>query len=110
MQACVASILELPLSAVPFIDPDAESVDSFMSKWREFARSHGYDLVFMTAGEKDLPRGFSVGVGEAANEEDHAVVCLNGEIVHDPFVGAKPLQSIKAHGYFVAMYPKGQPQ
>lgn len=112
MQACVASILELPLSAVPFIDPDAETPYSFMGKWREFVRHYGYDLLFISKSAPGFetefhPRGYSIGIGEAKNGEDHAVILLDCNAVHDPYLGGEPLKEIKGHIYFVAMNPKG---
>lgn len=108
MRACVASILEVPYKDVPFIDPDKEDVESFLAKWRAYTQLHGFDLLWVWHDVvKHRPLGLSIGVGENKDGEDHAVVCLDGEIVFDPYLGGATLKSIKTYGYFVAMNPKG---
>lgn len=107
MRACVASILELPYDSVPLIDPDAENVETFLEKWRQFVRRHGYDLLWI--GSEALvhqPKGYSIGVGANKDGEDHAVVCLDGKEVFDPYLGGAPIEALYTFGYFVALDPK----
>lgn len=88
--ACIASILEIPLEDVP--NPKGED---WVHRFNEWLRDYGLAIVTMglPEGAKDMPldmrRYFLPGycilaVKSPRGDWTHAVVCLDGEIVHDP--------------------------
>lgn len=83
--ACVASILEIPLAEVPYFVafPDWEKEQArFLAERGLHAKwSYGYG--------HSKPEGYSIAVGISPRSRKdkplyHAVVALDGEIVHDP--------------------------
>lgn len=89
--ACIASILELPLAEVAQIHPkDAR----YWGPWDEWLHSKGLEFHIHRADAP--PKGYSIafgfgdrtypeGHGMAGQTIGHAVVCFNGHVVHDPF-------------------------
>lgn len=74
--ACLASILELPENEVPDLDnTDKPQVDKFLAK-------HGFEYQRVPADIK--PAGHHVIEGISPRGGAHAVVGLNGRLVHDP--------------------------
>ena len=102
--ACVASILELPLREVAQIHPKAAR---YWSAWDDWFGSQG--LVFMLHGlGKTPPKGWSIAYGEgyrvypddhdlAGLPINHACVAFDGEVLHDPFPGGKGLKAIDGY-------------
>lgn len=93
-QAALASILDLPLEAVPHIAHEATDGDIIWEREREFLKTQGLIPVH-TAWEDDLKRvfkclkAFNPGVyyllsGTSKNGTGHIVVALDDRIVHDP--------------------------
>lgn len=104
--ACVASILELPLRDVAQIHPKDKR---YWGPWREWFAARGLALVERSAANP--PKGWSIacGPGFRTYPEDHekaglpishACVAFNGEVLHDPFPGGKGLVEIQ---YFWAL-------
>lgn len=76
--ACIASILELPESAVPDLDNTNEKqVDRFLEP---------FNLVYRQFPAKGVvtPMGYYIVQGLSPRGGLHAVVGRNGRIVHDP--------------------------
>lgn len=106
--ACVASILELPLRDVAPIypkDPD------YWDRWMAWFAERGLELE--PYGVNEPPKGWSIasGIGfriypdgheKAGRPIRHACVSFNGEILHDPFPGGKGLVKITG---FTALEP-----
>lgn len=97
MAACLASILELPLSAVPFPDlnhlGDSLAWLTIFQGWLDWLAPMNLTLVEVDAGTLARPpRGWVImGVESPLNDPRepqkkllHAVVALNGQIMHDP--------------------------
>lgn len=81
LQAAVASILELPLEAVPHFV-------LFGSKWADalwtFLGELGYD-VHVKANREFCPRDYCLMSGQSPRGDFlHVVVALGGEMVHNP--------------------------
>lgn len=84
MAACIASLLELPLEAVPnfseredwfnYVD---EFLEQFDLEWLQLKYSRSTEL---------LLRGYYILSGDSPNFDgvDHVVIGHNGEVVHDP--------------------------
>ena len=75
--ACLASILELPERAVPDLDNTKE--------WEvnDFLRPYGF--TYMEFPAEDVgPVGYHIITGKSPRGGLHAVVGLNGRMVHDP--------------------------
>ena len=96
-RAAVATMLSLPLDAVPHFGDGGPTGDVFKALEKAFLASHGLvpiDAVYaggeadvqlilhvVSAMNPDVP--FLLG-GTSRNGVDHTVVCLNDAIVHDP--------------------------
>jgi len=89
--ACIASILELPLSQVASIHPKSEP---YWSAWGEWLAERGLKFSFFSPAHP--PRGYSIVTGKSSRKYpedhnkagkliDHGCVAFNGEMVHDPF-------------------------
>lgn len=85
LQACLASILEVPLEATPnFLVQESDWLDA-LAKWLDvqFAMS----VVLLKFGDTPSftqPRGYCVASGPTRRYPKHSVVWLEGRIVHDP--------------------------
>jgi hypothetical protein len=91
--ACIASILELPLRDVAQIHPKFDG--DYWGAWEDWFAER--DLFLTHRGLRNgPPKGFSIANGrssrtypdghkQAGERIHHAVVVFNGEIVHDPF-------------------------
>lgn len=114
--ACVASILELPLGGMPeYLDEEGNGVPHWLDRWGKFLRPHGLGIVYIrqAAGGVCLPPpGYAIMAAAAPTAEDpenlHAVVCRDGEVVHDPLDNVKPNRGeyVPDHWYvFTALDP-----
>lgn len=111
MRACVASILEVPYDHIPHVDPNALTQKEFFDAWKGIVSFHGYELLWITADlfteeGAPLPRGFTIGLCRNKDGEEHAVVCLDGRMAFDPYLGGGALGVIHSYGLFVALNPK----
>ena len=85
--ACLASILELPLSGVPcFLG------DDWHARYEEWLGALGMGMVSLATvdglGESWRPPGYSILAAQSPRWDClHAVVALNGEVVWDPHPG-----------------------
>jgi hypothetical protein len=94
--ACVASILELPISEVPyFMEPPpgcehapAEPCGCWWSGFLDWLAARGLTSHYFKAGDypwSGHPPGYSIAGGlNASAGLPHAVVALDGAQVHDP--------------------------
>ena len=92
--ACVASILELDLDAVPVFSAGGVDDKVFFQREREFLLSLGYVPIMMSFAH-DLgdvldwigatnPNTYYILGGMSQNNRPHSVVGLNDQIIHDP--------------------------
>lgn len=81
LQACLASIFELPLEKVPHF---AEMGHVWYEEMWAWLRKFGLMPLCVSKKSGHRPFGFSIGNGPGPRGFQHAVVCHDGEIVHDP--------------------------
>lgn len=79
-QACVASMLDVPLWAIPDLANMHE--DGWWKKSQEWFRDIGIDAVVYAGRSDDVP--LCIASYERDNGRFHAVVVQNNKIVHDP--------------------------
>lgn len=105
--ACIASILDIPLSTVPdFTD------DGFVEEVAEFLQPR--NLLYMRVSKNDplLKQMFGYGKcyhtieGTSTRGGPHACVGMNGKIVFDPHPGARPpnLVQVEYFGVFLSRF------
>lgn len=101
--ACVASILEMPLRDVCGVLPKFEG--DYWGEWNKWLASIGKQINFWSLN-RGAPKGYCIASGEggrfypeghekAGKPILHAAVLFNGELVHDPFPGAKQFDNIR---------------
>jgi hypothetical protein len=79
ISACVASLLEVPIGAVPlFVD------ENWRTRFIWWLAARG--LAAMEISAASPPSGFSIAFGPSTRLADrgHACVALDGVVVHDP--------------------------
>ena len=111
-EACVASILELPLKeCVIFTDgvDEKSELDQATQKhwWQvfvEWALHRDLIPVFILAGDfrGKAPRGYSIVSGKGPRGLDHSTVGCDGKIVHDPHPSRAGLLSVRD---FIVLLP-----
>jgi hypothetical protein len=75
LPAAMASVMRVSLEKLPGLTRDTAL---------GLARANGYELLQVENWPAILPWGYHVAIGPSPRETSHAVVCLNGIIVHDP--------------------------
>jgi hypothetical protein len=102
-KACLASVFEVGLKDIPSFGWGSDWHDKFqdylMSTWGLYAVELGIDY------DPDIfqPRGYHLIDGISPRGLLHAVVGLNGEMVHDPHPSGDGL--IEKHGYTLFVQP-----
>lgn len=90
LMAAVASIVECDLGTLPDVYEHEERGLAWWGVLVEALRPHGFVPVAYDAANPALfppiaPPGYHIGVGKSPrSEQDHAVVLLDGQLVHDP--------------------------
>ena len=119
-RACVASLLELPIEEVPHCWDGYDGSSSEMEIGRrndwmtEFLLSKGFILhsFYADGGEISLdemidmfsdsnPGVYFLLSGESATGNDHAVICRNGVIEHNPTPGSDLVGPMSHWGYWL---------
>ena len=108
-QACVASILELSLEAVPHFIAEGEP-EVWWPQLTQFLEQYGlYPLCIAAESMRPdvlgvtLPRGYHLIGGNTPGGSSHTVVGLNGEIAHDPHPDKPGLELIDEITLFVSL-------
>ena len=89
-RAVIASLLDLSISAVPhFLHLANRTAEGFYHRIEEFLESHGYAMAWHATPMYHLHEGIDVyhyisGPSPRGGGLFHAVVGLNGNVVHDP--------------------------
>ena len=94
LQAAVASILDLPLAAVPNF-MDADSAHGFWAAYEEFLRARGFEYIELPGNH--CPDCFYLASGSSPRGVKHAVIMRDGKLVHDPHpsrAGIDPIDHI----------------
>lgn len=108
--ACVASILELPIEKASSILPGQPG--SWLHRWKRWLADHGYRLVY---ADVDMPPlGYSIATVYTDRRYPdnhprrpgvliaHSCIALDGRIVHDPYPQANQNRDIR---YFIELVP-----
>lgn len=101
--ACVASILEMPLRDVCSVLPDFDG--DYWGEWNRWLATLGLQINYVPL-DQGPPKGFAIASGfggrtypeghkKAGRPILHAAVVFNGELAHDPFPCAKQFGDIR---------------
>lgn len=93
LQAAVASLLDLPLAAVPHF---VESTGDWVEDVTAFARDHGYSITWHGCRHEPPVVGLAFGFTNRSDER-HAVVYRDGEMVWDPHPSRDGLTSVMTY-------------
>lgn len=103
--ACIASILELPVEAVPNF---CQHKDWF-SRCNQWLNERGYCYLEFGLGtevqEWSSFTGYCVLVGDSPRGCKHAVVGHRAQMIHDPHPSGEGLLSIELIGYLIPLSP-----
>ena len=99
--ACLASILEIPIEAVPNVD-DGEDWLEHIDEWLQIC--HGYTLLsFHAETFYCVPAVHHIMIGKSSRGLNHAVVGFQGKIVHDPHPNNKGLITIEGYEFLLPL-------
>lgn len=115
-EACIASILEIPLSDIPIFHNSEKEQDgeTYCRNLRKFVQQFGLSYIDVEFNDAHDPKDFlkdcwvvATGPSPRGTEEwhKHAVVWRNGDIVHDPHPSNKGLNKIDLYGFFIVGDP-----
>lgn len=101
--ACIASLLDLPLKAVPnFVEIDVLGGPNWWWLADKYLGLLGYTIVEVSP--RNPPSGYYMMGGISPRSTDdcvvhHAVIGKDGEIVHDPMPGGEGLLTVQTARY-----------
>lgn len=103
LMACVASIIECSLQDLPVLG-DQHRDGSWYEVVQSSLREKGFELVYTDNYPAFLPYGYHIGAGPSPRgcTGGHAVVCLDGRIVHDPHESNAGIAFVE---YWCLIYP-----
>jgi hypothetical protein len=93
LRACLASILEIDIEAMPHFEEKGEYWFTDLRRWM---RKFNGKTVHVFPGTFK-PEGYCLAAGMSPRNIYHCVVCLDGEIVHDPHPSKSGLVSIERY-------------
>ena len=96
--ACVASLLDLEVSDVPYF----MASDPWWRRFEKWLLPRGYWPVMVPVDRNWSPPGLHILLGDTADGTPHSVVARGRKIVHDPHPG-KP--GLAQRGQTVAIVP-----
>ncbi|MCE9567417.1 MAG: hypothetical protein K8U57_35905 [Planctomycetes bacterium] len=85
--ACLASVMELPLEAVPkFFEIAGKDETEWWKAIKAWLATHGWGVINIDCNAFKLRRidGYLIVAGESARGVDHSTVWHKGKLVHDP--------------------------
>lgn len=93
MRASVASILGLPLEAVPHFVQYRRPADAHLWWWALIGFCHvtGWEVGYV----EEPPRGWALASGLSPRGHEHVVVAFAGEVVHDPHPSRAGIVEVK---------------
>jgi hypothetical protein len=109
LQACVASVLEMPLERVPHF----VLFDDWIGEFDSFLARFGLTSLTLDAHQVNewKPVGFHLIGGKSPRGDFwHSVVGHNGEMVHDPHPSGDGLRTIEDYTVFVALLDRRCPE
>jgi hypothetical protein len=94
LMACVASILELDLTTLPV--QRQTNADYWLHRVEDVALRHGYRAIALANEIPIRPPGYAIacGVSPRSGGQMHAVVALDGDVVHDPHPTRDGIESV----------------
>lgn len=101
LMASVASVLEVPLENLPVLGPGHKD-GSWYDVLQAALRERGFELIYSENRPRFKPHGYHVAGGPSPRGcvGGHAVVCLDGRIVHDPHPSRAGVPDIE-HWYMI---------
>lgn len=102
-QACVASVLELPIDDVPHfvVEPG-----NWFSNFERWARRRGYWIAMVSGSEAIAAfAGYAIVNGLSPRDTQHSVVYNGEELAHDPNPVGGGLAKVESWYYFVPLDP-----
>jgi len=111
-EACIASLLECPLHAVPDFPRDNGDFIEAVQRWLSSTENMFYCRVPVDE-DSDAAAAFVTGdvwhVIEGVSERggQHACVGLNGRLVHDPHPGGHGLVKVESFGFLASRMKEG---
>lgn len=117
VNACVASILELPLRDVLQIMPRYEG--DYWGEWESWLAARGLEFGLRACRDEVPPKGYAIASGlggrvypegheRAGQGISHAVVVFNGELIHDPYPGGKGIDRARHYWTISPLSAAGQ--
>jgi len=107
LQACIASILELPLEEVPNF---MQFPDQWLPRYEHFLRTHNLQPVHIRFDGKTPdwePWGYHlISVKSPRGDYDHSLVGYQGKPVHDPFPGGECVGEVIGWELLVSVNPQ----
>lgn len=100
-EACLASLLDVPIYAIPELGHDPE----FMPNLQKYLFPLGRFYFQLKPDDPLLPEIFAAGPtwhtmeGISPRGGPHACVAMNGKLVHDPHPGGDGLQVLECFGF-----------
>ena len=114
MMAALASLIEVPLEELPDLyDEEQKGGREWWEIVRDTAKAHGYGVVFYKIEGEEWPHiaptGYHIAIGPTVRHETmpHAVVALDGAVVHDPHPLQQGLVSIT---HWMLVFPLRTPE
>ena len=101
LRACIASILEKEYDEIPEVDPELPH-EEFWAKYREVLNKFGFEPVTIEKESSLDLKIFTIGLGKSG-EIDHAVVCYEGHVVHDP--SCSKMSVVEQYLLLIPMFP-----
>lgn len=100
MQACIASLLNLPMSVVPHFHVDGCDAPTFWERVETFVTRQGFVLMYGHAYDCMV-----IHSGPTLRGTKHCVIGLGDKVVHDPHESNLGLKEITHTFYLVPVDP-----
>ena len=105
LMASAASILEVPLEALPAFRGEEEH---WWDRLQEALRPHGFTAIYYPhdpdGGYQPIaPRGYHIASGRASRGYMHAVVYQDGKLAHDPHPSREGIYEVRAYYLIVPL-------
>lgn len=102
LQACVATILELPIELVPhFVARRKADWFDKMNEWL-LEKAGVYCMNIGESSNVPPPIGYSILNGKSSRGNMHSVVALNGKLFHDPYPSGEGLITKSSYTIFIS--------
>lgn len=106
LQAAIASVLELPLEAVPNFN---EAGDEWYPRLYDWCADHGFGVIeYDVKNDAQIvapSAGYWIAGGLGARGILHAVVYENDRLAHDPHPSRSGIEEVQFMMFFVALNP-----